>query len=256
MTKPNRRLSLDEVLAEFISGSTDRVEIIFTKFINLVSSKPVSQTLLPLDPQGIASADDEIFRLTTRDGQLGVEKGTVSNEQPALPSDLVFEQSPDQLLNALLPLYLQNQLLRSLQEAAASELASRMTGDISFAGKRRIEFADARDIAQRFNSLYGDTFVMPATLSILTAVFPPHERGKAIGAWAGAVGAAVALGPVLGGILLGRAVQALVEKGNRDLGDVDRHGQGHTQAENQAKDESQQGSTTLLFHAIPRFVRA
>ena len=29
------------------------------------------------------------------------------------------------------------------------ELASRMTGDISFAGKRRIEFADARDIAQR-----------------------------------------------------------------------------------------------------------
>ncbi|MFM8937026.1 MAG: F0F1 ATP synthase subunit gamma, partial [Vulcanococcus sp.] len=69
----------------------------------------------------------EIFRLTTRDGQLGVEKASVSNEQPALPSDMVFEQSPDQLLNALLPLYLQNQLLRSLQEAAASELASRMT---------------------------------------------------------------------------------------------------------------------------------
>jgi F-type H+-transporting ATPase subunit gamma len=117
----------EEVLAEFLSGSTDRVEIIFTKFINLVSSKPVSQTLLPLDPQGIASPDDEIFRLTTRDGQLGVEKGKVANEQPALPSDLVFEQTPEQLLNALLPLYLQNQLLRSLQEAAASELASRMT---------------------------------------------------------------------------------------------------------------------------------
>jgi F-type H+-transporting ATPase subunit gamma len=117
----------NEVLAEFISGSTDRVEIIFTKFINLVSSKPVIQTLLPLDPQGIAIPDDEIFRLTTRDGQLGVETGKVQNQQPALPSDLVFEQSPEQLLNALLPLYLQNQLLRSLQEAAASELASRMT---------------------------------------------------------------------------------------------------------------------------------
>ena len=116
----------EEVLAEFLSGSTDRVEIIFTKFINLVSSKPVAQTLLPLDPQGIASPDDEIFRLTTRDGQLGVETGKVSNEQPSLPSDLVFEQSPDQLLNALLPLYLQNQLLRSLQEALASELAARM----------------------------------------------------------------------------------------------------------------------------------
>ncbi|MEB3319523.1 MAG: F0F1 ATP synthase subunit gamma [Cyanobium sp.] len=117
----------NEVLAEFLSASTDRVEIIFTKFINLVSSRPVIQTLLPLDPQGIAVEDDEIFRLTTRDGRLVVEAGTAANAAPSLPSDIVFEQSPEQLLNALLPLYLQNQLLRSLQEAAASELASRMT---------------------------------------------------------------------------------------------------------------------------------
>ncbi len=117
----------NEVLAEFLSGSTDRVEIIFTKFINLVSSKPVIQTLLPLDPQGIATPEDEIFRLTTREGQLGVEVSKVENLEPKIPSDIVFEQSPEQLLNALLPLYLENQLLRSLQEAAASELASRMT---------------------------------------------------------------------------------------------------------------------------------
>ena len=117
----------NEVLAEFLSGSTDRVEIIFTQFINLVSSKPVIQTLRPLAPQGIAIPEDEIFRLTTRDGRLGVEVGTTSNLQPKLPSDIVFDQSPDQLLNALLPLYLENQLLRSLQESAASELASRMT---------------------------------------------------------------------------------------------------------------------------------
>jgi len=118
----------NEVFAEFLSGSTDRVEIIYTKFINLVSCNPVVQTLLPLDPQGIAEADDEIFRLTTKDGELRVESGAgPANTQPELPSDIVFEQSPDQLLNALLPLYLQNQLLRSLQEAAASELASRMT---------------------------------------------------------------------------------------------------------------------------------
>ena len=118
----------NEVFAEFLSESTDRVEIIFTKFINLVSCKPVVQTLLPLDPQGIAVADDEIFRLTTNEGQLRVEAGAApANSQPSVPSDIVFEQSPEQLLNALLPLYLQNQLLRSLQESAASELASRMT---------------------------------------------------------------------------------------------------------------------------------
>lgn len=48
----------------------------------------------------------------------------------------------------------------------------------------------------------GGAAVLPATLAIITVVFPRHERGKAIGAWAGAVGAAVALGPVLGGALL------------------------------------------------------
>ncbi len=48
----------------------------------------------------------------------------------------------------------------------------------------------------------GGAAVLPTTLAIITVVFPPHERGKAIGVWGGAVGAAVALGPVLGGILL------------------------------------------------------
>jgi DHA2 family multidrug resistance protein-like MFS transporter len=48
----------------------------------------------------------------------------------------------------------------------------------------------------------GGAAVLPTTLAIITVVFPPHERGKAIGTWAGAVGAAVALGPILGGALL------------------------------------------------------
>ena len=115
------------LLAEFIGGGTDRVELIFTKFINLVNTTPVYQTLLPLDPQGISKPDDEIFRLTSKAGGFAVERDTSANTQPKLQSDIVFEQSPSELLDSLLPLYLQNQILRSLQEASASELASRMT---------------------------------------------------------------------------------------------------------------------------------
>ena len=48
----------------------------------------------------------------------------------------------------------------------------------------------------------GGASVMPISLSIITVIFPPQERGKAIGIWAAAVGGAVALGPVLGGLLL------------------------------------------------------
>jgi EmrB/QacA subfamily drug resistance transporter len=48
----------------------------------------------------------------------------------------------------------------------------------------------------------GAAFIMPATLSIITNVFPPEERGRAIALWAAIAGVAVALGPISGGFLL------------------------------------------------------
>ena len=48
----------------------------------------------------------------------------------------------------------------------------------------------------------GGAFIMPATLSIITNVFPPEERGRAIGMWAAIAGVATALGPISGGFLL------------------------------------------------------
>ena len=48
----------------------------------------------------------------------------------------------------------------------------------------------------------GAAFIMPSTLSLLTSVFPPQERSKAIAVWTGFAGAGGVIGTLIGGLVL------------------------------------------------------
>jgi EmrB/QacA subfamily drug resistance transporter len=72
------------------------------------------------------------------------------------------------------------------------------------ASSAAVVFADSVNqlIALRVLMGLGAALIMPATLSIITNVFPREERGRAIGIWAGTAAIGIGLGPLVGGLLL------------------------------------------------------
>ncbi|XP_022716897.1 ATP synthase gamma chain 2, chloroplastic-like [Durio zibethinus] len=125
----------DIVFSLFVSEEVDKVELVYSKFVSLLKSDPVIRTLLPLSVKGetfdvngncVDAIEDELFRLTTKEGKLIVKRERVRAEREELSPLMLFEQDPVQILDALLPLYLNSQILRALQESLASELAARM----------------------------------------------------------------------------------------------------------------------------------
>ncbi|KAJ6292286.1 hypothetical protein OIU78_024462 [Salix suchowensis] len=147
----------DNVFSLFVSEEVDKVELLYTKFVSLVKFVPVIQTLLPLSPKGricdmngvsVDADGDEFFRLTSKEGKLALERDAVRTEKAELSPIMQFEQDPVQILDALLPLYLNSQILKALQESLASELAARM-GAMSNATDNAMELM--RNLSMSYN---------------------------------------------------------------------------------------------------------
>mmetsp|Transcript_47107 Transcript_47107/g.88088 ORF Transcript_47107/g.88088 Transcript_47107/m.88088 type:complete len:437 (+) Transcript_47107:58-1368(+) len=112
----------------FLSGEVDKIEIVYTRFVNLIANEATIRTLLPLSPTGIEDPEDETFKLTTEEGKLKVEKEKVkAAKAKEIEADVIFDQPPDVILNSMLPLYLNSQLLSLMFDSQASELSSRMS---------------------------------------------------------------------------------------------------------------------------------
>ena len=155
---PNAKEALaisEELLNTFLGGETDAIELLYTKFVSLIASTPSVRTLVPFSASEITQQGDEVFQLTSESGDFSVERTELDVAEPQeFPNDMIFEQDPIQIVNSILPLYLNGQVLRTLQESVASELAARMQSMQSasdnageLASKLSLEYNRARQAA-------------------------------------------------------------------------------------------------------------
>ena len=127
------------LMTRFAQGELDAVEIVFAKFNSPMSTPPTVLRVLPIAPPS-ATAD----RRTTR--------------------FYILKPSPEAILEALLPLYVNNQMYRALVETAAGEHGARRTamknatdsaGDILDVLRRTFNRARQAQITQELAEIVG-----------------------------------------------------------------------------------------------------
>lgn len=99
----NAREIAQNLAANFLAGESDEVRIIYGSFKSVAVQKPAEAMMLPVQPQ---------------------DSGEVAE---SAASDYIFEPSPAEIMEVLLPLYLNVMIYHAMLETGASEHAARMT---------------------------------------------------------------------------------------------------------------------------------
>ncbi len=100
----NAREIAQEVAASFLAGESDQVQLVYGQFVSVAVQRPNVGQLLPIQTLG---------------GDAGA--------QPSAAVDYIYEPSPTEIMDVLLPLYLNVMVYRGMLEVGTSEHAARMT---------------------------------------------------------------------------------------------------------------------------------
>jgi F-type H+-transporting ATPase subunit gamma len=92
----------------YANEEVDKVMVIYNRFQSALVQQVTVQELLPI-PEKLVQGDAD------------------DAEQAALRGDFIYEPEPEQILERLLPVYVETELYRALLESAASEQGARMT---------------------------------------------------------------------------------------------------------------------------------
>jgi F-type H+-transporting ATPase subunit gamma len=92
----------------FIEGDVDRVVLVYNTFVSALTQTVTEQEILPISADVLETDEEE-------------------RRDDALRGDFIFEPEPEQILERLLPVYVETQIYRALLESSASEQGARMT---------------------------------------------------------------------------------------------------------------------------------
>jgi F-type H+-transporting ATPase subunit gamma len=112
---PDAREIAQDLMAAYIDEEVDRVEIFYNGYISPLVQEVRRETLLPLQEASIFGEDE--------DGDAG-EEGEDEKDRRAL---VEYEPDPEEILQRLVPDYVEISTYRALLESSASELGARMT---------------------------------------------------------------------------------------------------------------------------------
>jgi F-type H+-transporting ATPase subunit gamma len=111
----------------YVEEEVDRVVVVYNHFVSPLVQEVVEQDVLPI-PEEVLEAGEETER------------------HRALLGDFIYEPEPEQILERLLPVYVETELYRALLESAASEQGARMTA-MRNASKNAGELIDVLTLA-------------------------------------------------------------------------------------------------------------
>jgi F-type H+-transporting ATPase subunit gamma len=114
----NAREIGEELVARYVEGDLDRVELVYNRYVSPLTQHVWRQTLLPLqqaDVIGEGAEEDD------------ADSEPTEAERAQAKSQWEYEPEPEELLARLIPEYVTISVYRALLESAASELGARMT---------------------------------------------------------------------------------------------------------------------------------
>jgi F-type H+-transporting ATPase subunit gamma len=95
----------------YTNGDVDRVVLVYNRFESALVQRVTVSDLLPIPEHVLEQSED----------------ADMSEREKALRGDFIYEPEPEEILQRLLPVYLETEIYRALLESAAAFLASQMT---------------------------------------------------------------------------------------------------------------------------------